>query len=133
MGALPTRLYLDSFTGEVLSRRSDLWGLYDFSYEIHIMKFRASRTYNHPVIVITVAATLEISYQRPWALTMIEGRAGARSPAGMLKRRLRCPIDGKPEANAHKNILRPYRRGTGSRSCGEHGVRAECIRRSERR
>ena len=55
-----TRLYLDSFTGEVLSRRSDLWGLYDFFYQIHIMNFGASRTYNHPVIVITVAATLVV-------------------------------------------------------------------------
>ena len=55
-----TRLYLDSFTGEVLSRRSSLWGLYDFFYQIHIMNFGASRTYNHPVIVIAAAATLVI-------------------------------------------------------------------------
>ena len=53
-----TRLYLDAFTGEVLSRRSSLWGLYDFFYQIHIMNFGASRTYNHPVIVIATAATL---------------------------------------------------------------------------
>ena len=44
----------------MLSRRSDLWGLYDFFYQIHIMNFGASRTYNHPVIVITVAATLVV-------------------------------------------------------------------------
>ncbi len=55
-----TRLYLDSFTGEVLSRRSSLWGLYDFFYQIHIMNFGASRSYNHPVIVIATAATLII-------------------------------------------------------------------------
>jgi hypothetical protein len=55
-----TRLYLDSFTGEVLSRRSSLWGLYDFFYQIHIMNFGASRTYNHPVIVAAAAATLVI-------------------------------------------------------------------------
>jgi uncharacterized iron-regulated membrane protein len=53
-----TRLYLDSFTGEVLSRRSSLWGLYDFFYQIHIMNFGASRTNNHPVIVTVTAATL---------------------------------------------------------------------------
>ena len=55
-----TRLYLDSFTGEVLSRRSSLWGLYDFFYQIHIMNFGASRTYNHPAIVAAAAATLVI-------------------------------------------------------------------------
>lgn len=55
-----TRLYLDAFTGEVLSRRSNLWGLYDFFYQIHIMNFGASRSYNHPVIVIATAATLVI-------------------------------------------------------------------------
>lgn len=53
-----TRLYLDAFTGEVLSRRSSLWGLYDFFYQIHIMNFGESRTYNHPVIVIAAALTL---------------------------------------------------------------------------
>jgi hypothetical protein len=53
-----TRLYLDAFTGEVISRRSSLWGLYDFFYQIHIMNFGATRTYNHPVIVIATAATL---------------------------------------------------------------------------
>ena len=55
-----TRLYLDAFTGEVLSRRSSLWGLYDFFYQIHIMNFGDSRTYNHPVIVIAAALTLII-------------------------------------------------------------------------
>jgi hypothetical protein len=53
-----TRLYLDAFTGEVISRRSSLWGLYEFFYQIHIMNFGATRTYNHPVIVIATAATL---------------------------------------------------------------------------
>jgi PepSY-associated TM region len=55
-----SRLYLDSFTGEVLSRRSDIWVLYDTFYQIHIMNFGVSRTYNHPTIVIATAATLVI-------------------------------------------------------------------------
>lgn len=53
-----TRLYLDAFTGEVLSRRSDLWDLYDFFYQIHIMNFGATRTYNHPLIIAAAAASL---------------------------------------------------------------------------
>lgn len=55
-----TRLYLDAFTGEVLSRRSDLWAFYDFFYQIHIMNFGASRSYNHPLIVTAAAATLTV-------------------------------------------------------------------------
>lgn len=55
-----TRLYLDAFTGEVLSRRSDLWDFYDFFYQIHIMNFGASRSYNHPLIVAAAAATLVV-------------------------------------------------------------------------
>ncbi len=55
-----TRLYLDAFTGEVLSRRSDLWGFYDFFYQIHIMNFGASRSYNHPAIIAATALTLVV-------------------------------------------------------------------------
>ena len=53
-----TRLYLDSFTGEVLSRRSNIWDFYDFFYQIHIMNFGASRSYNHPLIITAAAASL---------------------------------------------------------------------------
>ena len=53
-----TRLYLDAFTGEVLSRRSSVWALYDFFYQIHIMNFGATRSYNHPLIVAAAAASL---------------------------------------------------------------------------
>ena len=53
-----TRLYLDSFTGEVISRRSKVWDFYDFFYQIHIMNFGASRSYNHPLIVVAAAASL---------------------------------------------------------------------------
>ncbi len=56
-----TRLYLDAFTGEVLSRRSNLWDFYDFFYQIHIMNFGASRSYNHPLIVVATAATLVVT------------------------------------------------------------------------
>ena len=55
-----TRLYLDAFTGEVLSWRSDLWAFYDVFYQIHIMNFGASRSYNHPAIVAAAAATLVV-------------------------------------------------------------------------
>lgn len=53
-----TRIYLDAFTGEALSRRSNIWQFYDLFYQIHIMNFGASRSYNHPLVVAAAAATL---------------------------------------------------------------------------
>jgi uncharacterized iron-regulated membrane protein len=78
-----SRLYLDSFTGEVLSRRSSLWGLYDFFYQIHIMNFGATRTYNHPVIVTAAAASLFIVLT---GFVLLWIRVG-RDLAGLLRRR----------------------------------------------
>lgn len=86
-----TRLYLDSFTGEVLSRRSSLWGLYDFFYQIHIMNFGVTRTYNHPVIVIAVAATLVIVLSG-FVLLWIKV---SRDVVGLFSRRIR-PSSGVP-------------------------------------
>ncbi|HQT53725.1 MAG TPA: PepSY domain-containing protein [Phenylobacterium sp.] len=94
-----TRLYLDAFTGEVLSRRSNLWAFYDFFYQIHIMNFGASRSYNHPLIVTAAAATLMVvvtgivllvlrlrtDLRRLWA-----ARLGRGAPA--------TPIDQTPSA-----------------------------------
>jgi uncharacterized iron-regulated membrane protein len=53
-------LYLDPFTADVVSRRSDLWRFYDFFYRLHIMNFGPAETYNHPLIVFTTAVTLVI-------------------------------------------------------------------------
>lgn len=55
-----TTLYLDPFTGDVTSRRSDLWRFYDFFYRLHIMNFGPAENYNHPLIVATTAVTLSI-------------------------------------------------------------------------
>ncbi len=53
-----TRLYVDSFTGETLSRRSAVWRVYDFFYQIHILNFGSSRSYNHPLIIGAAAVAL---------------------------------------------------------------------------
>ena len=55
-----TSLWLDPFTGDVVSRRSDLWRFYDFFYRLHIMNFGASENYNHPTIVAASALALAI-------------------------------------------------------------------------
>ena len=55
-----TSFYLSAYTGEVLSRRSNLWRFYNFFYQIHIMNFSPGQNYNHPTIVIATAATLVV-------------------------------------------------------------------------
>jgi len=55
-----TSLWLDPFTGDVVSRRSDLWRFYDFFYRLHIMNFGPSENYNHPTIVAASALALAI-------------------------------------------------------------------------
>jgi uncharacterized iron-regulated membrane protein len=55
-----TRLYMSTFSGEVFSRRSDLWSFYDFFYRLHFMNLAPGGGYNHPLIVATTALTLAI-------------------------------------------------------------------------
>ena len=55
-----TRFYMSSFTGELISQRSNLWSFYNFFYEIHVLDFSGSQNYNHPIIVSAAALTLMI-------------------------------------------------------------------------
>ena len=55
-----TSFYLSAYTGETLSRRSNLWRFYNFFYQIHIMNFSGSQNYNHPTIVAVTALTLTV-------------------------------------------------------------------------
>lgn len=56
-------LYLDPLTGEVVSRRSTLWRMYDFMFRLHIMNFGDGENFHHPLIRIAsgVAFTLVLS------------------------------------------------------------------------
>lgn len=93
-----TRLYLDAFTGEVLSRRSDLWAFYDFFYQIHIMNFGASRSYNHPLIVTAAAATLMVAVTGI-VLLLLRLRTDLRRLWAQFSRRgPSTPIDQRPDA-----------------------------------
>lgn len=53
-----TAFYLSPDTGEVVSRRSNLWRLYDFFWRIHILDFRTGEDFNHPLIIAAAALTL---------------------------------------------------------------------------
>ncbi len=53
-----TAFYLSPETGEVVSRRSNVWRLYDFFWRIHILDFKTGENFNHPVIIGAAALTL---------------------------------------------------------------------------
>jgi len=53
-----TAFYLSPETGEVLTRRSNVWRFYDFFWRIHILDFKTGDNFNHPLIVGAAAATL---------------------------------------------------------------------------
>lgn len=55
-----TTFYLSNETGEVVSRRSNVWRFYDFFWRLHIMDLEKGENFNHPLIVVVTALTLSI-------------------------------------------------------------------------
>lgn len=55
-----TSFYLSPETGEVVSRRSNVWRLYDLFWRIHILDFRTGEDFNHPLIIAAAALTLPV-------------------------------------------------------------------------
>ncbi len=55
-----TSFYLSPETGEVVSRRSNVWRFYDFFWRLHIMDLEKGENFNHPLIVVATALTLSI-------------------------------------------------------------------------
>ncbi len=53
-----TSFYVSPDTGEVVSRRSDVWRLYDLFWRIHILDFKDGENFNHPVLIAAAALTL---------------------------------------------------------------------------
>jgi len=56
-----TRFYVSPETGEVVSRRSDVWRLYDLFWRIHILDFKAGEDFNHPLIIGAAVLTLPMA------------------------------------------------------------------------
>ncbi|MDP1528602.1 MAG: PepSY domain-containing protein [Rhodoferax sp.] len=55
-----TSFYVSPSTGEVVSRRSGVWRLFDFFWKLHVMDWDDGEDFNHPLIIITTALTLII-------------------------------------------------------------------------
>ncbi|MBL8774199.1 MAG: PepSY domain-containing protein [Phenylobacterium sp.] len=56
-----TRFYVSPETGEVVSRRSDVWRFYDFFWRLHILDFRTGEDFNHPLIIAAAALSLPMA------------------------------------------------------------------------
>jgi len=55
-----TSFYLSPETGEVVSRRSNVWRVYDVFWRIHILDFKTGENFNHPLIIAAAALTLPV-------------------------------------------------------------------------
>jgi uncharacterized iron-regulated membrane protein len=72
-----TSFYVSPETGEVVSRRSNVWRLYDAFWRIHILDFGEGENFNHPLIIgaavlslpmaLTGLIILVIRLRRDWA------------------------------------------------------------------
>jgi uncharacterized iron-regulated membrane protein len=82
-----TSFYVSPDTGEVVSRRSDVWRFYDFFWRLHILDFRDGEDFNHPLIIAAAALSLPmavtgliilvIRLTRDWSMWRSRGRARA--------------------------------------------------------
>lgn len=55
-----TSFYVSPLTGEVVSRRSDVWRFYDAFWRIHILDFGSGDDFNHPLIIAAAVLTLPV-------------------------------------------------------------------------
>jgi uncharacterized iron-regulated membrane protein len=53
-----TTFYLSPETGEVVSRRSMVWRIYDFFWRLHIMDLETGENFNHPLVIGAAALSL---------------------------------------------------------------------------
>ena len=55
------RIYLDPWTGEMLSRRTARWRIFDFFWMLHVMDFSERDDFNHPLLQIAAALGLIVA------------------------------------------------------------------------
>lgn len=56
-----TAFYMVPETGEVVSRRTNVWRFYDFFFRIHVMNFGHEASFNHPLVIGAAVLTLAMS------------------------------------------------------------------------
>ncbi len=86
---LHTRLYISPETGRVISRRNDVWRIYDFFWMLHIMDYGDRKDFNNPLVKAFSAAGLLFSFTGLIMVVMKKGRRQIASDIQFLTRRKR--------------------------------------------
>ncbi|HEX8568858.1 MAG TPA: PepSY domain-containing protein [Caulobacteraceae bacterium] len=86
-----TAFYVAPDTGEVVTRRSNVWRFYDFFWRLHILDFKEGDDFNHPLLVALTALTLPVVIT---GLILLWIRVG-RDLRGFLARRRRAAAAGR--------------------------------------
>ncbi len=78
-------IYVCPVTGEVLTRRNNLWRIFDFFWMLHIMDYGARSNFNHPLLtgmsalaILTSASGLILWW---WRIPRLTGRADRKKAA----------------------------------------------------
>ncbi len=71
---LHTRLYISPENGRVVSRRNDIWRVYDFFWMLHIMDYVDRKDFNNPLIKAFSAGGLLFSFSGMILVVLKKGR-----------------------------------------------------------
>lgn len=83
---LHTRLYISQDTGEVISRRNDVWRLYDFFWMLHIMDYDERENFNNPLVKAASAGGFVFALSGLVMIFLRSGRAMIVSDVRFLLR-----------------------------------------------
>lgn len=61
-------LYLSPATGELISRRHNLWRIFDFAWMLHIMDYEARTDVNNPLLRVATWSALAMALSGAWLL-----------------------------------------------------------------
>jgi uncharacterized iron-regulated membrane protein len=86
---LHTRLYISQDTGAVISRRNDVWRIFDFFWMLHIMDYGERTNFNNPLIKAASAAGLLFAVTGLIMVVMKKGRNQIARDIGFITRRRR--------------------------------------------
>ncbi len=84
---LNTRLYISPNTGQVVSRRNDVWRLYDFFWMLHIMDYGERVDFNNPLVKAASAAGFLFALTGLIMVIMKKGRRQIKQDLAFVFRR----------------------------------------------
>ncbi|WP_254447737.1 PepSY domain-containing protein [Sphingomonas sp. ID1715] len=61
-------LYLSPATGELISRRHNLWRIFDFAWMLHIMDYQGRTDVNNPLLRVATWSAFAMAFSGAWLL-----------------------------------------------------------------